>query len=265
MPFKVNTVSRAEFLRDFYADSAAFMRVINAPEIFVVKGFYPGAEILAMRDRIFNKGAQTAPAWHPLYDGCPDFHRIHDDYEKAYVKGKIHVFYHHGYYPENAELMGYFDEIFRLKNHLADDGRGFDTRRIPSQGLIARVNFHQYPSGGGYQAEHIDPHGVHARIQTLVVASEFGREFHSGGLFAREKIGGEKFYVDSYTEPGDLIVLSPAIPHGVDPVDSGAGIDWKSPNGRWIVLPLFVWSDYPHPDNIKPVEVEKTPCAPKSR
>jgi hypothetical protein len=263
MALKVNIVSRSEFLHRFYADSAAFMQSIHAPEVFVVKQFYPAAQLLALRDSVFGKGRQTSPAWHPLFDGCPDFHRIHDDYEKAYVKGKIHVFYHHGYYPANDELMEFFGEIFKLKNHLADAGAGFDTRRIPSQGLIARVNFHQYPSGGGYQAEHIDPHGIHARIQTLVVASEFGRDFKSGGLFAREKAGGEKFYVDAYTEPGDLIVLSPAIPHGVDPVDPGTPIDWQSATGRWIVLPLFVWSDYPHPDNIKPVEVKQS-CAPKS-
>jgi hypothetical protein len=265
MPFKINTVTKSEFLKSFYSDTPAFMRKIHAPEIFVVKEFYKKEEILGMRAAIFTQGTQTPPAWHPLYDGCPDFHRIHDDYEKAYVKGKIHVFYHHGYYPTNAELMLKFDEIFQMKNHLADDGQGFKTDRIPSDGLIARVNFHQYPRGGGYQAEHIDPHGVHARIQTLVVASEFGIDFKSGGLFARERVGGQKFYIDPYTEAGDLIVLSPAIPHGVDPVDADKSINWNSQTGRWIVLPLFVWSDYPHPDNIKPVQVDKTPCDPKSQ
>jgi hypothetical protein len=126
---------------------------------------------------------------------------------------------------------------------------------VPSDGYIARVNIHHYPKGGGYQAEHIDPVGPHAHIQTLIVASEFGKDFHSGGLYARQNATAEKFYVDALTSPGDLVVLSPGIYHGVGEVDPDHPYQWKSNDGRWMVLPIIVASDYPNPAAKKPIQV----------
>lgn len=231
------------------------MARIHRPEIFIIKQFFPRAELLRMREEVFACGLKTDPSWHPLYDGCPDYHRIHNDYEKAYVKGKIHAFYRHGWYPKNASLFTYFREIFQMKCHLAGDTGTGRVTQVPSEGLIARITYHHYPCGGGYQAEHIDPHGTHARIQTLITASQFGADYGAGGLHARKIAGGEACFIDSYTALGDLVVMSPAIPHGVAPIDPHKTLDWTSSCGRWTIIPLFVRSDYPHADNEKPKEV----------
>ena len=42
------------------------------------------------------------------------------------------------------------------------------------------------------QSEHIDPENDHAKIQTIIIASKFGLDFNSGGLYARKKITGKK-------------------------------------------------------------------------
>jgi len=252
---KVNTLTKAEFIQLFYSSTEEFMKRIHEPEVFVVKEFYPANEILALRERTFRAGQSSEPSWHPLKEGCPDYHRLHDNYEKAYVKGKIHTFYHHGYLEKNAPLFDYFREIFEMKNHLAGFAGGGNITNRPLDGLVARVNLHHYPKGGGYQAEHIDPAGRHARIQTLVQASRLGEDFQRGGLFARETPTSERFYIDRFTGPGDFMVLSPAIQHGVDTVDPEDVLDWNSNNGRWIILPIFVYSDYPHPENVKPAQV----------
>lgn len=249
---KTTILLRHEFLALFFQRKAEFMKRLHEPEVFVVRGFYPAAEILAMRKQVFAQGEKNEPSWHPLKDGCPDYHRLHDDYEKAYVKGRYHAYYHHYFYERNRPLFAYFREIFEMKAFLAGVDLDPLLQNLPHDGWVARVNFHHYPAGGGYQQEHIDPAGTFAQIQTLVQTSKVGEDFHSGGLYARKDLNSETYFIDRYTEPGDLMVLSPAIPHGVAPVDPGKPVNWSNPEGRWIILPIFVHADYARAENIKP-------------
>jgi hypothetical protein len=250
---RVNHLSKPEFLKLVYeAPRESFLERIAAPEVFVVRQFYDPQEVLAYRRRVFATGLQSEASWHPLLDECPDYHRLHDNYVNAHVKAKMHAFYFHSWYQHNAALFGYFDEIFALKGHLA----GVPPRRFleqrPSAGPIARVNFQHYPVGGGYLAEHVDPVSPFAAVQTLVQASQWGSCFSHGGLYARDREGGEKTFLDPLTGPGDLLLLSPGIPHGVDPVDLDEAFDWQSDRGKWTVLPVIINGDYPRAGNVKP-------------
>jgi hypothetical protein len=244
--------SRTEFLRTVYGEREAFLDRIREPEVFIVRRFYDPDDIRAWRRKVFDLGQRAGPSWHPLYDGCPDYHRLHDNYPNAHVKAKMHAFYFHGWYEANNEIFSYFQEIFALKHFLA----GFDPtaflRNVPSDGQVARVNFHNYPRGGGYLAEHADPTSPFALIQTLVQASAWKDDFASGGLYARPRPGAEKLYLDEISDPGDLLVLSPDIPHGVDPIDPQEDYGWRSDRGKWTIIPIIVSSDYDRPDNIKP-------------
>jgi hypothetical protein len=251
----IHKISRTNFLERIDQEQAQFLAEIDAGEIFIVEQFYPEADILQLRERVFAQAQHSEPSWHPLYDDCPDYHRIHDNYPKAHVKSRMHAYYHHGWKQENAELFEQFRTIFDIKNTLSGKP-ALPLTQYPRDGFIARVNLHQYPSGGGGQAEHIDPNSPYARIQTLVQASQIGRDFHQGGLYARADANSSAVYIDSFTRPGDMMVLSPAVPHGVAPVDPDqAPIDWHQNTGRWIVLPLFVHSDYPSKENVKPYQL----------
>lgn len=245
-------LERDAFLRLAYEQRDAFLDRIAAPEAFVVRRFFEPEEIRAWRRDVFELGLRTPPSWHPLHDGCPDYHRLHDNYPQAYVKAKMHAFYFHGFYEANAWLFEKFREIFEIKNFLAGRERGAFLRNVPSEGQVARVNFHNYPAGGGYLAEHADPASSFALIQTLVQASQWGVDFRSGGLFAREREGAPKTYLDPLSAPGDLLVMSPAIPHGVDPIDADDEYAWQDDRGKWTIIPIIVNSDYERPDNVKP-------------
>ncbi len=252
---KITFCTKSEIDGMVINSSEEFLSRIAAPEIFVVKEFYDPKAVLAFRQEIFEMGLSTPPSWHPLLDDCPDYHRLHDNYPNAHVKSKMHGFYFHGWYEQNARLFDHFYEIFRLKCLLAGLENSRSLRNLPSQGFVARVNFQNYPRGGGHIREHVDPHSQFALIQTLVQASEPFRDFNSGGLFARAAQGAEKIFLDYHTAPGDLLILSPAIPHGVDPVDNGEDYDWRINSGKWTILPLFVASDYPAVQAVKPREI----------
>jgi hypothetical protein len=252
---QVNEVGKRDFIDLVRSRTEEFMRRIAEPQAFVVKNFYPAAEILRFRNDVFKSGLETEPSWHPLVDGCPDYHRLHDNYPKAYVKQKLHAFYYHGWYPENNTRFNYFNEIFALKNFLAGLPTDAFLDNIPSDGRVARINVHHYPRGGGYQAEHIDPTGAHAQIQTLVAGSQIGKDYHRGGVYGRTTPSGDPMYLDRYMNPGDLLVMSPGIPHGVQSIDPEAPYEWRANDGRWMILPIIVSSDYPSPENKKPVQV----------
>jgi len=255
MPIQVNVLSRRDFVDLVYRDSTGLLRCIAEPEAFIVQGFYDRDAILKLRDETFAAGLASEASWHPLHDECPDYHRLHDNYPKAYVKQKMHGFYYHGWYPHNRDKFAFFAEIFAIKNRLAGLPENAFLRNVPSDGFIARINIHHYPRGGGYQAEHIDPVGRHAHIQTLVAASEFGRDYRTGGVYARATASDQRTYLDAPLKPGDLLVMSPGIPHGVDPIDPDLPYQWRTNDGRWMILPIIVGSDYANPEVKKPVQV----------
>jgi len=251
---KVNIISKADFEALAYHHTEELFGRINKPEAYIVKSFYPADRITSIRKENFDWGIATEPGWHPCYDDVPDYHRIHDNYPKAHVKARMHAFYHHGFHKENESLFSFFADIFKLKNFLAGYPEGHFIKNTPSQGQIARVNLHNYPIGGGGQAEHIDPVSKFATLQTIVQASQIGVDYQQGGLYARETSQGEKVYIDQHTSIGDLMVLSPGIAHGVAPVDPDKEWNWKINKGRWMILPIIINSDYAGPENMKPKE-----------
>lgn len=254
---QVKILMKEEFFKLAYQETQRFLEIIEKPEILVVRNLYSPAEILRFREQAFRKSLLTEPSWHPCFDNVPDYHRLHDNYPKAYVKGKFLAHYYHGFYEKNNKLFDYFKEIFHLMNFLGGFEKNAFLKNIPSQGQIARVIIHNYPKGGGYLAEHIDPVAKFALIATLVVASKEGLDYKEGGLYVRESKDSEPFYLDSFTEIGDLMVFSPGIDHGVDCIDPSDSYNWRTNNGRWIIMPIIINSDYPHEGNIKPKEVTR--------
>lgn len=250
---KINEYYKADFLNFIKKEKNIFLEKLNKPEAIIIKSFYSSEKILEIRNNCYASGLTTEPSWHPLKEQCPDYHRLHDNYPGAYVKQKFHAFYHHGYIDGNNKLFSFFSEIFEIKNFLAT--RNYNLKNSPLKRVVARVNVHHYPVGGGYQMEHIDPAQDFAKVQTLICASKKGEDFEKGGVFARMEKGGTKYYLDDFLDPGDLLIISPDIHHGVDPIDPSLDYSPYSNNGRWMILPLFVTSDYDWSGNEKPKQV----------
>jgi hypothetical protein len=163
----------------------------------------------------------------------------------------MHAYYFHRW-GAARDWFDDFREIFELKNRLggAEPGAHFDS--LPSSGVISRVVSHQYPRGGGYLEEHIDPVNPFARIQTIIQASRYGRDFETGGVYLRVAEGAPPITLDEHTEVGDLLVLSPNVRHGVLPIDPGRSLDWQREDGRWMILPVIIRSDYNMDPETKP-------------
>ena len=247
----IERISRQDFLDRVFGETDAFMASIEAGVAYVVDGFYPRERVLDFRERALRWAAAEEPSWHPCVDGVPDYHRVVDDYPGAWVKSRMHAYYLHRF-NGSAELFDDFRDIFRVKNHLDGEAESAYLDTIPSDGVISRIVSNQYPRGGGYLAEHRDPTSKFAKLQTIIQGSDPGEDFEVGGLYAWDDESGERIDIEPHSRMGDLMVLSPDVRHGVAPIDPDAELDWSKGDGRWMILPVIIRSDYDTDPENKP-------------
>ena len=100
---------------------------------------------------------------------------------------------------------------------------------------MSRLAFQFYPSGSGYLNRHKDPVGPHQITIPLVLLSEKGKDFSTGGLFA-EDLEGVRHDLDELVSPGDAVFLDASLVHGVDLIDEGEPTDWLAFRGRWSLI-----------------------------
>ena len=62
--------------------------------------------------------------------------------------------------------------------------------------------------------------------------------------------------LDPLTEAGDMLVMSPSVVHGVDPIDPEFPLDWSRSDGRWIIMPIIIHSDHHQDPGAKPRMLE---------
>lgn len=91
----------------------------------------------------------------------------------------------------------------------------------PEDGVVARIQLIHYPSGSGYISPHRDPLRV-SRCAAGVYVTEFGTDYDSGGFYAIDA-DGRRHEVDKFMQSGDVLLFSPGIVHGVDPVQAPTG------------------------------------------
>jgi hypothetical protein len=100
---------------------------------------------------------------------------------------------------------------------------------------VARLSFQFYPKGIGGLNKHSDPVGPHQMCVPLLIMSEKGKDFTSGGLFIEDE-SKSKIYLDDLSNSGDVILFNALIPHGVDIIDEHKNEDWLSFEGRMMMI-----------------------------
>ena len=102
------------------------------------------------------------------------------------------------------------------------------------------VRMIQYPTGGGFLAEHDDHDkyyckGVYQALLPLTVKKIKGKKrnlatYETGGLYLNSK--RKKIFVDEYMKAGDLLLFDPKISHGINSVDPKKKMNMNKWNGR---------------------------------
>jgi hypothetical protein len=253
---QINFINIDEWRRFLDKPDRLVARIDN--EVFIVRNFMSTLAVDKFKKFCVDFSNELEASWHPCIEGCPDYHRIHHQYPDAHVKSTQHGYYFHPW-NDNFEYLNSFEcfsEIFEFKAR-ATGKKSIDfISNTPSKGPIARILCHQYPPGGGGQDEHIDPVSPFATVQTIVQASDPGKDYLVGGLYINDSKYGV-INIDFLTRKGDLILISPGVKHGVARIDPHEPLNWRTQRGRWIIMPIIIHSDLIKDPLIKPTMTEK--------
>jgi hypothetical protein len=251
----IHTITREDLLDLVYRRQEEFLASIRRYDVYIVRSYYGREKVLAFNEFLRTIRDASEPSWHACLDGCPDYHRINDEYPKSYVRARMHSYYFHRW-NSNRDVFQDFKEVFEIKNALTGTDKDAYYDNVPSDGVISRIVSHQYPRGGGYLAEHIDPVNPFSLIQTIIQSSDHGVDYQQGGLYIRETQTAEPVFLDPYTRMGDMVVASPSLRHAVAPIDPDITLDWSKDDGRRMILLVVIRSDYNMDPQTKPRSVE---------
>jgi len=223
---------------DILADAAALAdmaRDLDRGRILVSRRVLSPEYVSHLVDYLIGIGRGSFPNWRPLEPGCPNFHRLNWDDERAYVRAAFHQF---SFFPWNQDVFRIFERLrdaFRLRNHLCGAKENAFLSGVASEGAVARFSAQFYPCGGGYMNGHVDPVGDFQIVVPILVMSTFGEDFRSGGLWI-DTPDGARVNIDPHVGPGDIVWFHPQRPHGVAPIDPEMGLDWPAFRGRWSAI-----------------------------
>lgn len=165
--------------------------------------------------------------------GIENYHRIDDDVKLSSVKSKLHL-YSLFYWNEDTEKVSkYFKRIMKIRNALSDLPDDYAVKNT-DDGMISIPCVQQYPRGGGYMQQHIDPDIGQKAILSVLLE----KEFTDGGLYYLD--GEKRIFVDKLMNVGDAFVFNPKVSHGVAPIDSSTNLDWSKNDGRWMCFSILV-------------------------
>lgn len=161
----------------------------------------------------------------------------------------IRTIYINEWLKKNEEFFRLIEPIIKIRNYVSKIEKikkNYPKAKSLSKSLDVKkylfcdfVRMIQYPSGGGFLAEHDDHDqyyckGVYQALLPITVKKIKRRKtlatYKEGGLYL--KLKKRKIYVDDFLEASDLLLFDPRITHGIDSVDTNSKLNLKNLNGR---------------------------------
>jgi hypothetical protein len=207
----------------------------RAGDVLISRSVFPAALVQELKAYLSNVGRSSFPSYHPISANSPNFHRLNDNDERAYVRGCFHQFVFYPWNQDPFQIFVTFRDVFRLKNRIAGLPEMAFLARIPEHSCVARTAFQFYPSGSGELREHMDPLDFHQVVVATLVMSHRGSEYNSGGLFVRGRDGTE-IDIEAMVSPGDVMFFCGQVQHGVKRIDPEKRTRWLDFQGRWMGL-----------------------------
>ena len=208
---------------------------IQNGNVYVIKNVISEQTIQKIREYLTSVGRNSLPNYMPINANCPNFHRVNQWDERSYVKACFHQFV---FFPWNQDVFDFFNlfkSVYYLRNIINGVSKEKFLKQEPEDDCIARIAFQFYPSGIGSMNRHVDPVDHHQLSVPVLLMSNKGKDFKSGGAFV-EKENGERIILEDVAKSGDVIYFNARIAHGVETIDPESEADWLSFKGRWMAL-----------------------------
>jgi hypothetical protein len=99
---------------------------------------------------------------------------------------------------------------------------GYDPKKIvkkkPLDLIVQRFHLIFYPYNSGKISIHKDPSNV-VDVQCGIYVTSYNVDYDTGGFYVLDKFR-KKIFLDKKIKSGDLVLFSPKIAHGVDPIQN---------------------------------------------
>src|SRR5438046_9980235 len=110
----LHTITRKDLLDLVYRHKEEFLASIRRCDVYIVTPYYGREKVLAFNEFLKKISHESEPTWRPCLDGCPDYHRINDEYPKSYVRARMHSYYFHRWNPTRGVFQG-LNVFFEIK------------------------------------------------------------------------------------------------------------------------------------------------------
>lgn len=209
--------------------------------VVILKDFFSKKSLIELREAIFKLFCDSNFSNPELNHNTLNFIRRDENPAKSAVK-RTKQFYVSFYW--NKPLFGErekFLSLTHLRGKIARLPLGYTVNGIEQDGYLTYPNITHYPIGGGMLNKHTDP--PNKQFCTIMAAmSERGRDFKNGGIYFYNN--DKKVDLESHLSIGDVYLMNPSIPHGVDKIydlkESNSEINWELNKGRWILFPALI-------------------------
>jgi hypothetical protein len=211
---------------------------VNAGDAYILKDAICEDRIEDIKNKIFNWSKDIPSKAYKMLDDCPDYHCINNQPQGptgGYTTIEhSYVFFRHNKNDFSSSLFETFDKYWGAIKMLSGNDPDAFSNNIPSDGIIDRMAFLQYPYNCGKISKHFDS----GKIQKLLLGclmSQIGKDYSHGpqGFYVTDK-KNRKYFLENISKKGDFICVSPTLYHGVPNVfDKKKDVNWDSLDGRW--------------------------------
>lgn len=212
---------------------------VYSGDAYILKGAYSPSEVDSMKKKVHNWSQSIEPEFKKMIDGCPDYHCFNKE-PKGPKDGYVSLEHSYVFFRHNEDKMGFFKRLDRYWDAIKVlSGRSKDSFKsnIPSDGIIDRITFLQYPIGYGKISKHYDS----SKGQKLLlgnILTQIGEDYDYGenGFYLVGKNGKNIYIENNGVQKGDFVCVYPTLYHGVPVITksgSSGGPDWSSDAGRW--------------------------------
>ena len=207
-------------------------------DAYILKNAFSDELVEDLKQKVYNWSLTVKPGFHEMRDGCPDYHCINStpNGPKGGYTSLEHsyVFFRHN--KSELNIFEPFEKYWEAIKVLGGNKKEIFKNNAPSDGIIDRITFLQYPIGYGKITKHYDS----SRSQKLLLGNLFtqiGEDYDYGvnGFYLVDK-NQKNIYIENIAQKGDFVCVSPTMYHGVPTIkkaDVSSKTEWDNINGRW--------------------------------
>ena len=205
-------------------------------KVFILRSTHSEEQMVKLKKIIHEFGQSTPECFYKIQGDCPNFHVTNQDNPLYKVLMSIHSYHFFSWNDSPINIFGDVSEALEVYETLCEYDPREILRNTCDDDVVARIQIHHYPTGGGHTQMHIDP-TTFVKVAWITMMTKRGVDYENGGLYVLD-ISGNKFYPELSLDLniGDTVVLYPQMIHGVDAIDAGHTSEWASDNGRWALI-----------------------------